>query len=60
MPTEKLTHLAVANLVKTGKKARTGDGRGLWLDVRAPGRAAWLFRYTLRGRAHELGLGSFS
>ena len=57
MPTNKLTHLAVTNLVKTGKKARTGDGGGLWLDVRSPGRGAWVFRYARNGASREIGLG---
>jgi hypothetical protein len=26
----------------------TGDGGGLWLDVRAASRAAWVFSYVLR------------
>lgn len=60
MPKHKLSHLTAANLVKAGKKGRTGDGEGLWLDVRAPGRAAWVFRYTLRGGSHEIGLGGYS
>ena len=54
----KLTHLRAANLVKAGKPARTGDGGGLWLDVRSSGRAAWVFRYSYQGKAHEVGLGS--
>ena len=58
MKTNKLTHLAIANLVKLGQKARTGDGGGLWLDVRDKDRAAWVFRYTLKGKPHEIGLGS--
>ena len=60
MPMNKLNHLAVASLIKAGKKARTGDGGGLWLDVRAANRAAWVFRYALRGVSHEVGLGSCS
>jgi integrase len=60
MPMNKLNHLAVASLIKAGKKARTGDGGGLWLDVRAANRAAWVFRYRLRGVSHEAGLGSCS
>ena len=60
MPTHKLTHLKATNLVKTGKKGRTGDGGGLWLDVRDKGRAAWVFRYSLHGKAREVGLGSFA
>ena len=58
MPTNKLTSLAANNLVKVGRKARTGDGGGLWLDVRAEGRGAWVFRYTRQGKAREVGLGS--
>ncbi len=58
MPTNKLTNLAVNGLVKTGRKARTGDGGGLWLDVRGEGRAAWVFRFTRQGKAREVGLGS--
>jgi hypothetical protein len=58
MGLNKLTQLRAANLVKAGKKARTGDGGGLWLDVRASGRAAWVFRYSYQGKAHEVGLGS--
>ena len=58
MPTNKLTHLTANNLVKVGRKARTGDGGGLWLDVRGEGRAAWVFRYTRQGKAREVGLGS--
>ena len=58
MGLNKLTQLRTANLVKAGKKARTGDGGGLWLDVRASGRAAWVFRYSNQSKAHEVGLGS--
>ena len=58
MPTSKLTSLAANSLVKAGRKARTGDGGGLWLDVRGEGRAAWIFRFTRQGKARELGLGS--
>lgn len=58
MTTNKLTAVAVTNLLKHGIKARTGDGGGLWLDVRDKGRGAWVFRYTLRSKSHEVGLGS--
>lgn len=57
MATNKLTALAVTNLVKGGLKARTGDGGGLYLDVRAKGRATWVFRYMMDGKAREAGLG---
>ena len=60
MPTNKLTHLKANNLVKAGRKARTGDGGGLWLDVRGEGRAQWVFRFTRQGKAREVGLGSYA
>jgi integrase len=35
------------------------DGRGLYLQVIATGAKSWVFRYMLRGRAREMGLGSY-
>ncbi|WP_018263341.1 tyrosine-type recombinase/integrase [Methylobacterium sp. WSM2598] len=34
-----------------------GDGNGLWLQI-TPGGKSWIFRFTLHGRAREMGLGS--
>ena len=39
------------------KPGMHGDGGGLWLQVTPNGRI-WIFRYTLNGRAREMGLGS--
>jgi hypothetical protein len=36
---------------------RYGDGNGLWLQVQTAERKAWLFRYSFKGKAHEMGLG---
>ncbi len=36
---------------------RFGDGDGLYLQVAAGNTKSWLFRYTLRGKAREMGLG---
>lgn len=36
-----------------------GDGRGLWLRVREGGGKQWALRYTLRGKAHTMSLGTF-
>jgi hypothetical protein len=55
----KFTQLKAVNLVRAGKLARTGDGGGLWLDVRGAGRAVWVFRYSRQGKAREAGLGAF-
>lgn len=42
---------------KGARPMRYGDGAGLYLQV-APGDSkSWLFRYTLRGKAREMGLG---
>lgn len=60
MPAEKLSAKLVQSLSKPG---RYGDGRGLWLQVTAPKAEdkrpskSWLLRYTLHGRAREMGLG---
>ncbi len=35
-----------------------GDGGGLYLQVTPSGAKSWIFRYTLNGRAREMGLGS--
>ncbi|WP_409565088.1 tyrosine-type recombinase/integrase [Methylobacterium sp. J-090] len=35
-----------------------GDGGGLWLQVTGKGAKSWIFRFTLRGKSREMGLGS--
>src|SRR6266404_357031 len=35
------------------------DGRGLYLSVNPSGTRSWIFRYVLRGRSRDMGLGSF-
>jgi hypothetical protein len=37
---------------------RIGDGAGLYLQVARGGTKSWLFRYMLRGKAREMGLGA--
>jgi integrase len=39
------------------RPVRFGDGGGLYLQVAAGNTKSWLFRYTLRGKAREMGLG---
>lgn len=53
----KLNALKASRLKKPG---RYGDGGGLWLQVSGVGAKSWLFRYTLRGKARQMGLGSFN
>jgi len=52
--TNKLSPIAVRNATKPGLY---GDGAGLWLNVGPTGGKSWLLRYTLDGRAREMGLG---
>ena len=47
-----------ARKVATAKPGKYGDGGGLWLYV-GPNSKSWVFRYMIRGQAHEMGLGSF-
>jgi integrase len=51
----KLTAKQVAGLRAPGKY---GDGDGLMLDVRAPDKRYWTYRYTLGGRARTMTFGS--
>lgn len=51
----KLTALGVA---KTRPPGYYNDGGGLVLQVSRTGTKSWIFRYTLDGKRHEMGLGS--
>lgn len=57
----KLSAVMVKAIKFPGDKTRPvrfGDGEGLYLQV-APGDSkSWLFRYTMNGKAREMGLGS--
>jgi integrase len=50
----KLTAVAVRSASKPGRYA---DGGGLYLQVQGAAQKSWLFRFTLRGRARQMGLG---
>ena len=52
---KRLSPRAVATIAKRGRYA---DGGGLYLQVSAYDTKAWIFRYTLNGKPHEMGLGS--
>jgi integrase len=45
--------------VKSAKPGRHGDGRGLFLYVKASGSRSWMLRYQVQGRRRDLGLGPF-
>lgn len=36
-----------------------GDGGGLWLQISKTVTKSWVFRYTRKGKTHELGLGPY-
>lgn len=50
----RLSALSVKNL-PAGKHA---DGGGLWLIKRDDGGGKWIYRYTIKGKRREMGLGS--
>jgi integrase len=54
--TERLTDLKVRREKKPGHYP---DGRGLYLQVTGTGGKSWVLRYMLRGKAREMGLGSY-
>jgi integrase len=57
----KLTAVSIGaakhNPAKGARPIRFGDGAGLYLQVAVGDTKSWLFRYTLRGKAREMGLG---
>ena len=48
-----------ARKVETAGPGRHGDGRGLFLYVKASGARSWVLRYQVMGRRHDLGLGAY-
>lgn len=52
-----LFKLTAAKVTKTREPGHYGDGGGLWLQVANQGSKSWVFRYTLAGKAREMGLG---
>jgi integrase len=53
----RLTALKVSRATKSGMYA---DGGGLYLQVTGTGAKSWIYRYMLRGKEREMGLGSLS
>ena len=43
--------------VKAAGAGHHGDGDGLWLQVTSTGAKTWVYRFTLAGKAREMGLG---
>lgn len=57
MAKREVGRLAAVGLQKK-KPGMHADGGGLWLQVTESGARSWIFRFTLRGRSREMGLGS--
>jgi integrase len=53
----RLTALKVARASKPGMHP---DGGGLYLQVTGAGAKSWVYRFSLRGKSREMGLGSLS
>lgn len=53
----KLNKLSAAKVKTLNEPGRYGDGGGLWLQVSGWKTKAWIFRYTMAGRARQMGLG---
>jgi integrase len=56
----RLTQRRVADLMRRNspKKARHGDGGGLYIECNGKGGCCWTYRYVINGREHWMGLGS--
>lgn len=52
--------LSAAEVEKKRKPGRYADGGGLYLQIAPTGAKSWLFRYMLKGKAREMGLGPLS
>jgi integrase len=53
----KLSGVVLSRLIKPGLY---GDGGGLWLQVSGTTARSWVFRYAIRGKRHQMGLGSIN
>lgn len=51
--------LSIRGVESRKKKGRYGDGNGLYLQVSKWASKAWVYRYQLHGRNHEMGLGAY-
>jgi integrase len=52
--------LTALKVMRASKPGMYPDGGGLYLQVTSAGAKSWIYRFTLRGRAREMGLGSLA
>jgi integrase len=57
---KKVSNALDALKVKHAKPGRHADGGGLYLLVKDSGAKSWVFRYMLKGKARDMGLGPLS
>jgi integrase len=57
--TDRLTDRTIRTLRPRDRAYLVPDGRGLYIKVQPGGGRSWLLRYQLRGKVHDLGLGSY-
>jgi integrase len=55
-----MARLSALKVSKISKQGMYSDGAGLYLQVTATSAKSWVYRFTLYGRAREMGLGSFN
>lgn len=53
-----ISKLSATGVAKLKAAGYYGDGGGLWLQVSAAGTKSWIFRFTIAGKAREMGLGA--
>jgi integrase len=58
MSTHTLNKLSARAVATATKPGRYSDGGGLYLVVGPDGRGKWVLRFTLRGKARDMGLGT--
>ena len=54
---KKLTNALTPIAVKSARPGRHADGSGLHLLVKQGGARSWVYRFMLRGKSRDLGLG---
>jgi integrase len=59
MATRTLNRLSPIELKNKTKRGYYADGGGLYFRVSEFGTSSWAFRYTIAGKAREMGLGAF-
>ncbi|TSB04579.1 tyrosine-type recombinase/integrase [Sphingorhabdus contaminans] len=54
----KLSNALTAMTVKSAKPGRHADGGGLYLLVKESGSRSWVYRFMLKGKSRDIGLGT--